>query len=99
MSGEGPRFAGGAVRRQPPARDPPARVREALAGTDWDRHPVDVVHYAPATSLGLEGDRPRTAVHRHAGTPPSPARYATGERTCRVERVTRPLYGALRERE
>lgn len=81
------------VRLQSVDGDWSRRVRDALADTDWEDHPVvDVVHYAPATSLGLEGDRPRTEVHRHDGDPPAPAHYATPERRCRVERVTRPVY-------
>jgi hypothetical protein len=80
------------VRLVPATGDWPARVRDDLATTDWTATPVvDVVHYAPATSTGLEGGRPHTEVHRHGGTPPGPARYATPERACRVERVTRPL--------
>ncbi|WP_276259328.1 hypothetical protein [Haloglomus litoreum] len=80
------------VRLVPVTGDWPAQVREALAATDWTDTPVvDVVHYAPATSTGLEGGHPHIEVHRHGGTPPRPARYATPERACRVERVTRPL--------
>jgi hypothetical protein len=80
------------VRLVPATGDWPGRVRDDLAATDWTATPVvDVVHYAPATATGLEDGRPHTEVHRHGGTPPRPARYATPERTCRVERVTRPL--------
>ncbi len=76
----------------PATGDWPERVRRDLATTDWTATPVvDVVHYAPATSTGLEDGRPHTEVHRHAGTPPRPERYATPERACRVKRVTRPL--------
>lgn len=80
------------VRLQPVTGSWQPRVRETLAGVDWATYSVvDVVHYAPATSLGLEDGHPRTEVHRHRDAPPL-ARYATPERTCRVERVTRPLY-------
>jgi hypothetical protein len=79
------------VRLVPVAGDWSTRVHDELAATDWAATPVvDVVHYAPATSVGLEDGRPRTEVHRHAD-PPRPAHYATPERPCRVERVTRPL--------
>jgi hypothetical protein len=79
------------VRLVPVTDDWPTWVRDELAATDWAATPVvDVVHYAPATSIGLEDGRPHTEVHRHAD-PPRPAHYATPERPCRVERVPRPL--------
>jgi len=63
------------VRLVPVAGGWPERVRRDLATTDWTATPVvDVVHYAPATSTGLEDGRPHTEVHRHAGTPPRPER-------------------------
>ncbi|MFB6206208.1 MAG: hypothetical protein ABEJ05_06755 [Haloglomus sp.] len=84
------------VRLVPVSGDWPDRVRRKLAATDWSTTPVvDVVHYTPATSTGLEGGRPHTEVHRHTGTPPRPTRYATPERACRIERVTRPLAARL----
>lgn len=80
------------VRLVPATDDWPGGVRADLGATDRTATPVvDVVHYAPATSTGLEDGRPHTEVHRHAGTPPPPTRYATPERPCRVERVMRPL--------
>lgn len=83
---------GGRLRLVPVTDDWTDRVRDDLAATDWTATPVvDVVRYAPATSTGLEDGRPRTEVHRHGDAPPRPARYATPERPCRVERVTRPL--------
>lgn len=87
--------SGARVRLVPATGEWPARVRRELAATDWAATPVvDVVHYAPATARGLEDGRPTTEVHRHAD-PPRPARYGTPERACRVERVTRPLFGRL----
>lgn len=85
--------------RLQPARPPwPRRVRAELEATDWDRHPVvDVVTFAPATSRGLEGDRQQIEVYRYR-EPPSPSAYDDGERTFRVERVTRPLYERLADR-
>jgi hypothetical protein len=91
-----PPVSAGGVRLLPASGDWPRRVRTELAATDWDAHPVvDVVHYAPATSTGLEDGCANTEIHRHAGTPPPPGRYATPERACRVERVTRPLFARL----
>jgi hypothetical protein len=85
------------VRLQRTTGDWQPRVREALAAVDWAAYPVvDIVHYAPATSLGLEDGHPRTEVHRHREAP-ALSRYATPERRCRVERVTRPLYRRLTE--
>jgi hypothetical protein len=79
-----------------PAEPPwPPRVRAELSTTDWEQHPVvDVVAFAPATSRGLEGDRQRIEVYRYR-EPPAPSVYKNGERTVRVERVTRPLYERL----
>lgn len=71
------------------------RVEEALAATDWTATPVvDVVRYAPATTRGFEDGQPRTELYRYAEPPPLDA-YETGERTYRVERVTRPVYDGL----
>ena len=76
----------------------PRSVRAELSATDWDRHPVvDVVTFAPATSRGLEGDRQRIEVYRYREPPPLSV-YENGERTFRVERVTRPLYERHLER-
>ena len=73
----------------------PRSVRAELSATDWDRHPVvDIVTFAPATSRGLEGDRQRIEVYRYREPPPLSV-YENGERTFRVERVTRPLYERL----
>ena len=79
--------------RLQPATPPwPRTVRAELEATDWERHPVvDVVTFAPATSRGLEGDRQRIEVHRHREAPP-PSVYDNEERSCRVERLTAPLY-------
>ncbi|QLD88044.1 hypothetical protein HWV07_02910 [Natronomonas salina] len=76
-----------------PASPPwPRPVRAELAATDWERHPiVDVVTFAPATSRGLEGDRQQIEVYRYREAP-SPSVYENGERTFRVERLTRPLF-------
>ena len=81
-----------------PAPPWPRSVRAELSATDWDRHPVvDVVTFAPATSRGLEGDRQRIEVYRYREPPPLSV-YENGERTFRVERVTRPLYERHLER-
>ena len=81
-----------------PASPPwPRPVRAELAATDWERHPiVDVVTFAPATSRGMEGDRQQIEVYRYREAP-SPSVYENGERTFRVERLTRPLYARLAE--
>jgi hypothetical protein len=74
------------------------RVRRYLAATDWAATPVvDVVADAPATTRGLEGGHMRTECYRYAA-PPHPSTYATGERACRVERITRPLYERFADR-
>lgn len=68
------------------------RVEAALAATDWTTTPVvDVVRYDPATTRGLEGGLPRTEIYRYDDPPPLDG-YEGGERTFRVERVTRPVY-------
>jgi hypothetical protein len=70
-------------------------VQRELEATDWMATPVvDVVTFLPATSRGFEGDRQRVEVYRHATGPPL-SRYANGERSFRVERVTEPLYERL----
>jgi hypothetical protein len=72
-------------------------VREACAATDWERHGVvDVVTYAPAMSLGFEGDRQRVEVCRYRGRAPPLSVYENGEHGFRVSRVTRPLWERLR---
>lgn len=79
-------------RLQPAAPPWPRAVRAELTTTEWERHPiVDVVTFAPATSRGLEGDRQHIEVHRHQEAP-DPAIYENGERSYRVERLTRPLF-------
>lgn len=65
----------------------------ALQSTDWREHAiVDLVTYAPATSLGFEDDQQRIEVYRYTECAPPPETYGTPERSVRVERVTRPLY-------
>jgi len=81
-------------RLRPPSPPWPRPVRADLSATDRDRHPVDVVAFAPATSRGLEGDRQRIEVYRYREAPPLSV-YESGERTFRVERAPRPLYEQL----
>jgi hypothetical protein len=81
-------------RLRPPSPPWPRSVRADLSATDRDRHPVDVVAFAPATSRGLEGDRQRIEVYRYREAPPLSV-YESGERTFRVERAPRPLYERL----
>ena len=81
-------------RLRPPSPPLPRSVRADLSATDRDRHPVDVVAFAPATSRGLEGDRQRIEVYRYREAPPLSV-YESGERTFRVERAPRPLYERL----
>jgi hypothetical protein len=56
---------------------------------------VDVVTYAPATSLGLKGDRQRIKTYRYRERAPPLSAYETSERSCRVVRLTRPLWEQL----
>ena len=79
-------------------RSPLSRpVREACEATDWDAVAVvDVVTYAPATSLGFEGDRQRIETYRYRERAPPLSTYENGERSFRVTRVTRPLWERLR---
>jgi hypothetical protein len=56
---------------------------------------VDVVTYAPATSLGLKGDRQRIKTYRYRERAPPLSTYETSERSCRVVRLTRPLWEQL----
>lgn len=71
-------------------------VREAVETTNWETYAVvDVVDYRPATSRGLEDDRPHTEVHRHRERAPSATTYATPERGCTVHRLTEPLVREL----
>jgi hypothetical protein len=87
--------AGGRLERP---RSPLARpVREACESTDWDEFDaVDVVTFAPATSLGLEGDRQRVETYRYRERAPPLTTYENGERSFRVTRFTRPLWERLR---
>lgn len=67
-------------------------AREACEATDWDEHAVvDVVTFLPATSRGFEGDRQRIEVYRYRERAPPAHRYENGERTYRVQRLTRPV--------
>lgn len=70
-------------------------VEAELAATDWADTPVvDVVTYLPATSRGFEGDQQRVEVYRHVEGP-AMSRYENGERSFRVERVTKQVYERL----
>jgi hypothetical protein len=75
----------------------PRPVRDACEATDWAEIAVlDVVTFAPATSLGFEGDRQRVETYRYAERAPPLATYENGERSFRVTRLTRPLWERLR---
>lgn len=74
--------------------EPP--VREACEATDWEECAVlDVVTFLPATGRGFEGDRQRIEVYRYRDRAPPADRYESGERTYRVQRLTRPLVDRL----
>lgn len=79
-------------------RSPLSRpVREACEETDWEAVAVlDVVTYAPATSLGFEGDRQRIETYRYEELAPPLSTYENGERSFGVTRLTRPLWELLR---
>ncbi len=71
--------------------------REACGSTDWTETAVlDVVTFAPATSLGLGGDNQRIESYRSPERTPPLATYETGERSFRATRLTRPLWERLR---
>ena len=79
-------------------RSPLSRpVREACETTVWNEYAVlDVVTYAPATSLGFDGDRQRIETYRYRDRAPPLSTYENGERSFRVTRLTRPLWERLR---
>jgi hypothetical protein len=81
-----------------PARTPLSPpVSEACEATDWEECTVlDVVTFLPATSRGFEGDRQRIEVYRYRERAPPVDRYENGERSYRVQRLTRPLYDRLK---
>jgi hypothetical protein len=87
----------GTVRLERPGRPLSGPVRDACEATDWDATAVlDVVTYAPATSLGFEGDRQRIETARYGDRAPPLSTYENGERSVRVTRLTRPLWERLR---
>jgi hypothetical protein len=82
---------------EPPRSPLSPPVREACEATDWEEYAVvGVVTFLPATSRGFEGDRQRIEVYRYRERAHPVDRYENGERTYRIQRLTRPLYDRLK---